>query len=73
MPSFIIRMKTSLMLLVSIFTLTITATAADNSSRPFGDVQILANDDSCKLHSAECVCRRQGIATGEAEHSIANQ
>lgn len=42
MPSFIIRMKTSLMLLVSIFTLTITATAADNSSRPFGDVQILA-------------------------------
>jgi hypothetical protein len=42
MPSFIIRMKTSLMLLVSIFTLTVTATAADNSSRPFGDVQILA-------------------------------
>jgi hypothetical protein len=35
-------MKTSLMLLVSIFTLTVTATAADNSSRPFGDVQILA-------------------------------
>ena len=45
MPSFILKkalLVTSLMLLVSIFTLTTTATAADDPSRPFGDAQILA-------------------------------